>query len=211
MLSLEPDLAIVATGGVPQLDWLDGHEHCMSAWDVLSGARIGGEQVLVYDGTGRHTAVTVAEQLIEQGKRVSMVAIDGSLCEEMAYAERVIWRRRGYETGLEVQFDRRLQRVERDGNRLRATVINELTGAIEHHSVDQVVIEHGTTPADTLYEGLRTHAGNHGVTDIDALLAGRTQPRDDRTRLELHRIGDAVSSRNIHSAVLDALRLCAHA
>jgi len=27
-------------------------------------------------------------------------------------------------------------------------------------------------------------------------------------RFELHRIGDAVASRNIHAAVYDALRLC---
>ena len=32
---------------------------------------------------------------------------------------------------------------------------------------------------------------------------------DGRYRaVELHRIGDAVASRNIHAAILDALRLC---
>ncbi len=51
---------------------------------------------------------------------------------------------------------------------------------------------------------------NDGVTDIDALLAGRPQPRDLNPdgKFELHRIGDAVASRNIHSAMLDALRIC---
>ena len=32
-----PDVVIVATGGTPDLDWLDGAEHCTSAWDVLTG------------------------------------------------------------------------------------------------------------------------------------------------------------------------------
>ena len=27
---------VIATGGVPDLDWLDGAEHCQSVWDVLS-------------------------------------------------------------------------------------------------------------------------------------------------------------------------------
>ena len=75
---------------------------------------------------------------------------------------------------------------------------------------DQIVVEHGTIPADKLYHDLRTQAVNDGVTDLDALLALKPQPRSLRPEgsFELHRIGDAVASRNIHAAVLDAFRLC---
>ena len=69
-----------------------------------------------------------------------------------------------------------------------------------------MVIEHGTEPADALYHELRDDARNHGVTDLDALLTGRAQPGTG-DGFELHRVGDAVSSRNIHTAVLDSLRL----
>ena len=61
---------------------------------------------------------------------------------------------------------------------------------------------------DELYQALRDAASNAGVTDIDALLAGQPQPDMRDGRYQLHRIGDAISSRNIHTAVLDAIRLC---
>jgi len=207
VLALQPDAVIVATGGVPQLDWLDGAEHCESAWDVLCGGPRGAGEVLVYDGTGRHAAISAAERLHVQGCQVTLAAIDGSLCEEMTYAERVIWKRRHYELGLQTLFDRRLARVERDGNRLRATLVNDYTEAVEIREVDRVVIEHGTVPADELYQSLRERSANDGVTDIEALLAGEPQP-EGGTGFALHRVGDAVASRNIHTAILDSLRLC---
>ena len=103
-------------------------------------------------------------------------------------------------------FDHRLIRIEKDGNRLTATLTNEATGQIIERTVDQVVVEHGTIPADDLYHSLREHSGNNGVTDLDTLLSNARQPTG--AGLELHRIGDAVASRNIAAAVYDALRLC---
>jgi hypothetical protein len=45
--------------------------------------------------------------------------------------------------------------------------------------------------------------------DYEALVAGRPQTvmRNGDGRFRLFRIGDAVSSRNIHAAIYDALRL----
>ena len=202
------DVVIVATGGVPDIDWIDGAEHCTSVWDVLTGAARPSERVIVYDGTGRHAALTAAEKIRLTGSEVGFFGLDGHLAMEMAYSEQVIWRRRTYEIGIEPRLDRRLERVERDGNRLRATFRNELTDAVETHETDQIVVEHGTRPADALFHGLRDGSSNHGVVDQAALLAGRPQPGADGGGFRLFRIGDAVSSRNIHAAVLDAFRLC---
>ena len=204
----DADVVIVATGGIPDLDWIDGAEHCTSVWDVLSGAARPGEDVLVYDGTGRHAALTAAEKLRLAGSGVAFFGIDGHLAMEMAYSEQVVWRRRTYEIGIAPRLDRRLVCVERDGNRLRATFRNELTDAEETHETDQVVVEHGTRPADTLFRGLRQRSSNRGVVDQEALLKGRPQPLANGGGFRLFRIGDAVSSRNIHAAVLDAFRLC---
>ena len=65
-------------------------------------------------------------------------------------------------------------------------------------------------PLAEIYQALLPAATNAGVTDIDALLAGAAQPQDKNPdgAFELHRIGDAVASRNIAAAVYDALRLC---
>ena len=202
------DVVIVATGGVPDIDWIDGAEHCTSVWDVLTGAVRPSEDVIVYDGTGRHAALTAAEKLRLAGSDVAFFGLDGHLAMEMAYSEQVIWRRRTYEIGIAPKLDRRLVRIERDGNRLRATFRNELTDAVETREADRVVVEHGTRPADALFRELRDRSSNRGMVDQEALLRGRPQPEADAGGFELFRIGDAVSSRNIHAAVLDAFRLC---
>ena len=202
------DVVIVATGGAPDLDWIEGAEHCTSVWDVLSGAARAAEDSIVYDGTGRHAALTAAEAIRQAGGEVAFFGLDGHLAMEMSYAEQVIWRRRTYELGIESRLDRRLERVERDGNRLRVTFRNELTDEAEEHETGRIVVEHGTRPADALYRGLADRASNRGVVDQQALLSGAPQPESESDGFVLFRIGDAVSSRNIYAAVLDAFRLC---
>ena len=204
----DADIVIVATGGVPDLDWIDGAEHCTSVWDVLTGAASAAEDSIVYDGTGRHAALTAAEAIRQAGGEVAFFGLDGHLAMEMSYAEQVFWRRRTYEIGIEPRLDRRLERVERDGNRLRVTFRNELTDEAEEHEAGRIVVEHGTRPADALFHGLVQRSSNSGVVDQRALLAGAPQPESESDGFALFRIGDAVSSRNIYAAVLDAFRLC---
>ena len=202
------DVVIVATGGVPDLDWIEGSAHCTSVWDVLTGAASAGEDSIVYDGTGRHAALTAAEAIRQAGGEVAFFGLDGQLAMEMSYAEQVIWRRRTYQLGIEPKLDRRLERVEREGNRLRVTFRNELTDEAEEHETGRIVVEHGTRPADALFHGLADRASNRGIVDQRALLAGAPQPEVEDSGFRLFRVGDAVSSRNIYAAVLDAFRLC---
>lgn len=217
-----PDIVVVATGGMPDLDWLDGAELCASVWDVLDGGtpklpdagKPVGQDVLVFDGTGRHEALSCSDHLAAAGCKVTHVSRDDRVAIEMSYVERVVWRKQLYASGIEPLFDQGLVKVERHNNRLRATLVNELTGAETHRLVDKVVVEHGTVPVDDVFQDLRAHSANDGVTDIDALLSGSRQP-DASSPLgqkngpfELYRIGDAVASRSIHAAIYDALRLC---
>ena len=96
------------------------------------------------------------------------------------------------------------------GNRLVAVFENLVTNETSAETADQIVVEHGTRPADGIFHELTNEARNLGVTDIDALLAGAPQPADQNLggTYELYRIGDCVTSRNIAAAVYDALRLC---
>ena len=77
-------------------------------------------------------------------------------------------------------------------------------------TASQVVIEHGTVPMTELFDALRADSANDGMTDIEPLLQRRPQLASPPTSgaFELHRIGDAVTSRNVHGAIYDALRLC---
>ncbi len=206
VLAEDPEIVIVSTGGVPDIDWLDGVEHATSAWDFLTGGGAVGEQVLVYDGTGRHPALQCAERAATAGADVQLVCIDGEIAVELTYAERAIWKQKVYEAGVTMTQDHRLLRIAKTGNRLTATFANEATGAMVEYPADRVVVEHGTIPVDDIYQALRGDSANNGVTDLDALLSGR--PQSQGAGFELHRIGDAVSSRNIAAAVYDALRLC---
>ena len=216
----DTDVVIVATGGVPDLAWIDGAEHCTSVREVLTGAASVGVDSIVYDGTGRHAALTAAEAIARQGGAVAFFGLDGHLAMEMSYAEQVVWRRRTYELGIRPTLDRRLERVRRTGNRLSVTFRNELTDEAEEHETGRIVVEHGTRPADALFHGLVPRSSNRGALDQRALLAGEAQPEaadggegggaagSGSGGLRLFRIGDAVSSRNIYAAVLDAFRLC---
>ncbi len=210
VLATAPDAVIIATGGVPDLDWLEGSEHATSVWDALSGIAPFGADIIVYDGTGRHPAPQAAELARSEGRQISFVSPDAELAKELTYVERIVWKRRLYEREIPMLFDYRLERLERGGNRITATFRNLVTEAPLVRTADQVIIEHGTVPADELYRDLRASSVNDGVTDIEAVLAGTPQPENptDEGRFALYRIGDAVASRNIHTAVLDALRLC---
>ena len=129
---------------------------------------------------------------------------------EMEYSSRVVYRKRFAQHGVRITVDHQLVKVRRSGNQLVATFRHELTGAEMELSAAQVVIEHGTIPIDELYHSLREASANAGVTDVAKLLAGRPQVAMPRRggKFELHRIGDAVTSRNVHAAIYDALRLC---
>ncbi|MBL8586912.1 MAG: N-methylproline demethylase, partial [Methylobacteriaceae bacterium] len=114
------------------------------------------------------------------------------------------------ELGVGAIFDHEIVGVRREGNRLVATFRNMATLATMERLADHVVVEHGTLPADEVFRQLRDASSNDGVTDLTALVGLAAQPRDLRPqgRFELHRVGDAVASRNVHAAILDSLRLC---
>jgi NADPH-dependent 2,4-dienoyl-CoA reductase/sulfur reductase-like enzyme len=209
VLALEPDVVIVASGGLPNFGDLEGEELCNSVWDMLSGDVKPARAVLVYDGTGRHEAVSCAEQLAIDGASVTLATIDEQVAAELGYGERPVHRKQLYQHGVEVRLDLVLLAVRRDGQRLLATLRNDLTDARVEIQTDQVVVERGTYPVDEVYQELKPGSANGGVTDIDALIGAQPQPWEIPTQggYLLYRVGDAVSSRSVHAALLDAFRI----
>lgn len=203
-----PDLVIVATGGIPDTGWLEGAELCDTVWDVLTGSVPSKDDILVYDGTGRQAAVSCALQLARQGKSVRIATPDDALAVEMTYIDKSGFRKRFAELGVGSIVDIRLEKVERRGNALRATFRNELTGAESRIDASQIVVEHGTVPVAELYYDLRLLSANDGVTDIAFVLGAEQAAAPEPGRFLLHRIGDAVASRDIYSAIHEAYRLC---
>jgi NADPH-dependent 2,4-dienoyl-CoA reductase/sulfur reductase-like enzyme len=207
---LNPDVVVIATGGLPDLEWLQGHEHCNSVWDILSGGTKVRESVLLYDELGDHAGASCAEVLADKGATVELAFRGHQAAQRSGYVNYPVYLQHFYEKGIALTPDRRLEKVEMVGEQLRSTFANELTGQVEERLTDQVVVEHGTVPVDDLFEELKSESCNNGNIDLDKLLAGQAQNSSDvRTNgFELFRVGDAVSSRDIHCAILDSRRLC---
>ena len=208
--ALVPDVVIVATGGLPDLALPEGGEELViSSWDVLAGDAPPAERVLLFDDNGAHPGLQAAELLAASGAELELVTPERFFAPEIGGLNHVAYAEALERAGATITINRRLLGVRREGNRLVAVVGSDYTERRDERAVDQVVIEHGTVPLDELYFALLPGSRNAGELDHDALLAGRAQTieRDPDGRYELYRIGDAVASRNIHAAVLDAARL----
>ena len=210
VLAERPDVVVVATGGVPNVEWVDGAEHVVSVWDVLGGQVEPGAEVLVFDDHGDHQGPSVVDFLASRGSAVELATPDRMSAHEVGATNFPAYLRSFYSMGVKLTPDRRLRSVEREGNRLRAVLRNEYSDAEEARVVDQVVVEHGTLPAAEVFHALAPLARNGGTLDLEALIAGRAQETDTNPEggFMLFRVGDAVASRNIHAAIYDSLRLC---
>jgi 2,4-dienoyl-CoA reductase-like NADH-dependent reductase (Old Yellow Enzyme family) len=210
--ALAPDIVIVATGGLPDTSFLESGEDLVSSvWDVLGGHVEPSGEVLLYDDHGAHAGPSTAVALARKpGVTLEVVMADRMLAHEIGATNYPNYLRRLYQAGVRLTPDLELRRVRREGNRLIATFWNEFIHAEIEKPADQIVVEHGTLPADELYLGLKAASTNDGELDLDALIEVRPQPdivNNPTGSYRLYRVGDAVSSRNIHAAIYDSLRL----
>ena len=206
-----PQVVIVATGGLPNTAILDaGEDLVVSSWDILAGDVKPGEEVLLYDDNGAHPGLQAAEYLAEAGARVELVTPERFFAPEIGGLNHVAYARCFQEHDVTITINTRLSSVRREGNRLAATLGSDYTERTQERIVDQVVVEHGTLPLDDLYLALKPDSTNRGEVDYQALLEGRPQTLASNPEggYQLFRVGDAVSSRNIHAAIYDSLRLC---
>jgi NADPH-dependent 2,4-dienoyl-CoA reductase/sulfur reductase-like enzyme len=203
-----PDVVIIATGGLPHTEVLEsGNDLVVSTWDILSGDVRPGRDVLLYDDAGDHPALQAAEVLAAGGARVEIMTPDRSFAPEVMAMNLVPYMRSLQKHDVTFTVTWRLASVQRDGEGLLAVVGSDYGGVRRERRVDQVVVNHGTRPLDELYLELQPLSANGGAVDYPALLAGQPQPVAPAGGFQLFRIGDAVSARNTHAAIYDALRL----
>jgi N-methyl-L-proline demethylase len=205
---LQPDVVIVATGGLPQNPELEaGGDLVVSAWDVVGGdARLSGDIVL-YDDDGTHSAMTTAEMLARSGARLEIVTPERTVGVDVGGMNMVPYARAFNETDTRITLNQRVRTVRRDGGRLVVEIGSDHSPVRHTRIVDAVVVDHGVLANDELYHAMVKGSCNGGEVDYTALLAGHDQPVTG-DGYQLFRIGDAVAGRNIHAAIYDALRLC---
>ena len=206
VLTEHPDVVIVATGGSPHTEVLkNGNDLTVSRWDILSGGVKPGANVLLFDDAGDHAALQAAQVIAESGAKLEVMTPDRSFAPEVMAMTLVPYMRALQKLDVTFTVTFRLEEVTRDGGELLAVVGSDYGGVRKERRVDQVVINHGTLPNDEIYFALKPRSSNAGAVDYSRLIAGVAQPQG--AAFQLFRIGDAVSARNTHAAVYDALRL----
>ncbi len=205
-----PDVVIIATGGMPHTDVLSrGNELVVSSWDIISGDVKPGANVLVYDDAGDHAGLQAAELIAQSGAKVEIMTPDRAFAPEVMAMNLVPYMRSMQKLDTTFTVTYRLDAVEKQGNQLIAHVGSDYGGVAKERIVDQVVVNHGTIPLDDIYFDLKPMSSNLGEMSHDQLLGGQAQSvvRNPEGAFQLFRIGDAVSARNTHAAIYDALRL----
>ncbi len=210
--ALNPDVVIVATGGMPNVELFETGvdvEHVVTSWDIIAGDVKPAQNILIYDESGDHPALQAAEVAANAGCKVEIMTPDRTFSPEVMAMNLVPYMRSLQDKDVTFTVTRRLMGVERMGNVLTASIGTDYSDHVEQREYDQVVVNYGTMPLDELYFALKDLSVNGGAVDHGALIAGKPQKtvRNADGAFELYRIGDAVSARNTHAAIYDALRL----
>jgi 2,4-dienoyl-CoA reductase-like NADH-dependent reductase (Old Yellow Enzyme family)/thioredoxin reductase len=210
VLGERPDVAIVATGGLPHVEILaEGNDLVVSAWDILSGDAKPARNVLLFDDAGDHAALQAAEAIAATGAKLEIMTPDRTFAPEVMAMNLVPSMRVLQTRDVTFTVGFRLIGARREGNLLIASVGSDYAEMVRERVVEQIVVNHGTRPLDELYFALKPLSSNLGAVDYGALIAGRPQTMRANPAgvFQLFRIGDAVAARNTHAAIYDALRL----
>ncbi|CAN5461944.1 NADH:flavin oxidoreductase [soil metagenome] len=208
---LQPDVVIVATGGLPQNPEVEsGGEFMISAWDVVGGDASPTGDVILYDDDGTHSSMTTAELLARSGARVEVVTPERTVGVDVGGLNMVPYARAFNETDTRITLNQRVLSIQRANGRLQVEIGSEHSAIRHERIVDAVVGDHGVLANDELYHALVPSSSNLGELDHVAFTSGAPQAVRTNTMgtFQLFRIGDAVAGRNIHAAIYDALRLC---
>jgi 2,4-dienoyl-CoA reductase-like NADH-dependent reductase (Old Yellow Enzyme family)/thioredoxin reductase len=210
--SLKPDVVIIATGGMPNRELYETGKdvnHVVTSWDIIAGDVKPAQNVLIYDEAGDHAGLQAAEIAAASGSTVEVMTPDRIFASGVMAMNLVPYMRSLQDKDVTFTVANRLLDVARSGNKLTATIGTDYSEYTKEKDYDQVVLNYGTLPLDELYFDLKPQSTNNGAVDHDALISGtpQTVQRNRNGSFQLFRIGDAVSARNTHAAIYDALRL----
>ncbi|HCH22813.1 MAG TPA: N-methylproline demethylase [Oceanospirillaceae bacterium] len=208
--ALDPDVVIIATGGMPHTDVLSqGNDLVVSSWDILSGDVKPGNNVLIFDDAGDHPALQAAEVIANSGAKLEIMTPDRSFSPDIMAMNLVPYMRSLQDQDVTFTVTYRADKAEKVDGQIKVSLSSDYGSIGKHRMVDQLVINHGTLPLDDIYFELRDASSNGGELDQDAFINGKPQTvvRNAEGKYQLFRIGDAVAARNTHAAIFDALRL----
>jgi dimethylglycine catabolism A len=181
VLAERPDAVIVATGShpfVPPVPGSDG-KHVVTDRDVLAGEAKVGASVVVVDDVHTEEALSTAELLLDQGRRVEVISPLFYVGQDVGITSVAPLYARLYGKGVVLTPCTELRAIEGT----TVIVANVFSGAERRiEPVDTVVLAAGSRSTDALYRSLRGQVAR------------------------LYAVGDCVAPRGVHQAILDGTR-----
>jgi len=177
-----PDAVIIATGSHPFIPAVPGSDgkHVVTDRDVLAGEAKVGANVVVVDDVHTQEALSTAELLLEQGKRVEVISPLFYVGQDIGVTSIAPLYKRLFTRGVVLTPGTELRAVEGS----TVIVANVYSGAEQRiEGVDTVVLAAGSRSTDGLYRALKGQVS------------------------ELYAVGDCVAPRGVHQAILDATRV----
>jgi len=181
VLAERPDAVIVATGShsyIPLVPGSDG-KHVVTDRDVLGGEAKVGANVVVVDDVHTEAALSTAELLLDQGKRVEVISALFYVGQDVGVTSIAPIYSRLFTKGVVFTPCVELRAIEGS----TVVIANVYSGAERRiDGVDSVVLATGSRSTDSLYRALKGQ--------VAALYAA----------------GDCVAPRGVHQAILDGTR-----
>ena len=211
ILKEKPDVIIIATGGIPNTNNVEeGSELACSTWDIISGSVNIEDEVILYDDNGSYPGLQAAEKIIDKGSSLEIITPERFFSPEVGGLNHVSFAKKFVENNVLITINKRVKKIKKDGNRLSAFIGSDFSDKLEKKKTSQIVIEHGTTPNDDIYFNLKNESINQGIIDYKSLIMGKLIEtyKNKNGSYFLYRVGDSISSRNIHASIYDSLRIC---
>ncbi|WP_205749924.1 MULTISPECIES: FAD-dependent oxidoreductase [unclassified Brevibacterium] len=211
VLDLSPDTVIIATGGIPRSAadvGIKGGHLIRDTWEAFEASSKQLGHTILFDDEGRYSSLDALEHLANNSERVTYVTPERTLGIDVGTLNFADYQSVFDTHRIDVKLARYVISSERNPDRtFRIELAGESTDVLETLVCDAVYYSGGTWPNDELYTALREHSCNDGRIDIEAFVGAKPQPNTGASGFRLFRVGDAVSSRTIHSAILDAHRI----
>ncbi|QXW04239.1 MULTISPECIES: mycofactocin system FadH/OYE family oxidoreductase 2 [Rhodococcus] len=184
LIELAPDVVVVATGAKPVRPvWAGDLRRVVGVRDVLDGKVLPSGSVLVFDELGFHQGASVAEFLADRGCAVTIATNGMVVAQDLSITlDFEGWNRRAHEKSIVQRTDLMVTAVHGEGP-VTVELVHHPTGVSESIAADWVVFATQQEPVDELWNGLRGSS------------------------FEVYRIGDALSPRRSHSAVIEGHRV----
>ncbi|PKW18805.1 mycofactocin system FadH/OYE family oxidoreductase 2 [Saccharopolyspora spinosa] len=180
-----PDVVVLATGARPQpVHWAGGLDRIVDVRDVLERRATPAGDVLVVDDLGFHQAASVAELLADRGCRVQISTPGMVVCQDLGVTlDLETFNVRAQAKGIEQRTDEVVMSASAEPDGVALQILKHTTGEMTEARFDWVVCAAHQTPDDALWHELK------------------------EAPFPVHRVGDCVTPRRAHAAVVEGHRV----